>query len=1155
MVTGNKKKSKDSENESREFNSKEFLSEEILKKIHALYKECASDKSIELEAVFKKITYPDYMRLMEILMEKTPEDSINTYTGLDISFSMSKEPINFRISLTDEDDINNFMMECSKKTFDSIKQYISKIPINEKTVELIYKKRDDSKREYIDDYDLVIKSSQEEKVKEIPDLTPYTFMILRYKDRVTFNQGSTRIDLTVVHEAKYVSQLFESPQIYELELEVVEAKNFNKFLEDIEKLLKLIQKSSVVIKKSEALAVIEKYCFFLNIPKKHKLDDRRVISIQPNHIVKFIPNKYAVSDKPDGERYFMICYEKKVYLISSNMMVKKTNIPVKEDYDGMILDGELIDIKGKKVFFIFDILYVNHDDYRYNNKYNLPYRLDVINSILETSFGTIIPFTDYLDVKKEIEADEIKKFYTKELKKYWTSFKEHLDNMNENTIFVTRKLYFIPYGIDKFEIFMYAQMIWELYVYGNLTPYAIDGLIFTPLNTPYMIRATSDNVDSTPLEYKWKPPKQNSIDFYIRFVKDENGEDAIFYDTENKKSYKICNLMVGDVVNNIERPVNFIVNNEVQKSKIYLEDDEVRDIEGKIINDETVVEFCYDISMIVEDDSFKWIPMRTRYDKTEAVMKYKTTYGNNLHVANRIWKTINNPITEDNIFSLANPLTFQKEINKLSMLFTERVIEHSNTYYEKKTNLGKGMRLFNNWIKRNMIGTYCSKDMIVLDMGCGRGGDLDKILQTGVKLYVGTDVDINGLYKIKDSALNRYLRLKNTIKGLPPVIFINADSKALFNLPNQMAVISTMDDRNKRNIETYLSGKQRYNMINCQFSIHYYLSDEISWKNFCKNINDHLADNGYLLITCFDGDIIRKALKDKSKISASYTDKNGVKNLFFEITKAYSDSEKNNYGQGIDVYNAMINEEGKTIREYLVDPAFIIKNLKEKCGLTLVESDSFVNLFNLHKNYFISSKYINKSDELVFNRIKDFYLSLDPKQIDKFDMETLEVNQASYKFTSLNRYYVFRKTKAIDISNPSRIIMVNNSIRLNKIIDPYLDTNNIKIDLEFMDPNINNIYHRIIKEKVYNKYGRIRPYTYLLKHSIPSDEDILEVPFRRNKVVIKEVKEGDDNFVFMIYKSPDNIYYPVYQLINETERDYLFTDQKILEDLRVLSYF
>ena len=170
-------------------------------------------------------------------------------------------------------------------------------------------------------------------------------------------------------------------------------------------------------------------------------------------------------------------------------------------------------------------------------------------------------------------------------------------------------------------------------------------------------------------------------------------------------------------------------------------------------------------------------------------------------------------------------------------------------------------------------------------------------------------------------------------------------------------------------------------------------------------------------------------------------------------------------------------------------------------------------------------------------------------------METLEVNQASYKFTSLNRYYVFRKTKAIDISNPSRIIMVNNSIRLNKIIDPYLDTNNIKIDLEFMDPNINNIYHRIIKEKVYNKYGRIRPYTYLLKHSIPSDEDILEVPFRRNKVVIKEVKEGNDNFVFMIYKSPENIYYPVYQLINETERDYLFTDQKFLEDLRVLSYF
>jgi hypothetical protein len=47
-----------------------------------------------------------------------------------------------------------------------------------------------------------------------------------------------------------------------------------------------------------------------------------------------------------------------------------------------------------------------------------------------------------------------------------------------------------------------------------------------------------------------------------------------------------------------------------------------------IIIDESVVEFYYDTSSAI-NDKFRWKPIRTRHDKTEAVKKYNHKYGRN----------------------------------------------------------------------------------------------------------------------------------------------------------------------------------------------------------------------------------------------------------------------------------------------------------------------------------------------------------------------------------------------------------------------------------------------------------------------------------------------------------------------------------------------
>ena len=720
-------------------------------------------------------------------------------------------------------------------------------------------------------------------------------------------------------------------------------------------------------------------------------------------------------------------------------------------------------------------------------------------------------------------------------------------------IFISRKIYFVPYGIDSCEVFMYADMVWKILKYNKFAPYKLDGIIYTPIATPYMIKVSPENLDAIPLEYKWKIPLQNSIDFYIKFVKDNKNNEAIFYDNTVVRSegnpYKICNLFVGINRGGQEKPIPFKINGIEQTANIYLVDGEARDLEGNIINDETVVEFIFDTTKTDIDDAYKWIPIKTRYDKTESVQKYGKKYGNNLNIALRIWKTIVNPITEETIAALGNPSIFQKEIERLSKS-TETYTKQNFIYYQKKTSNAAGMRSFNNWIKSNMILTYCNEGATALDIGCGRGGDLIKFYAAGVNEYVGVDIDNNGLYVINDSAHNRYKNLKSTNKNIPSMYFIHADARGLFKVNAQENILPNMTQQNKKLIETFLSENKKYNVISCQFTMHYYLSDELSWLNFCQNIKNHLTDNGYFLVTCFDGKLIYDRLLGKQKMTVSYTDNLGNKSTFFEIVKIYNDNDKNNgTGVAIDFYNSLISNPGTYNTEYLVFPDFLEKSLKENCDLELIESDSFYSLFNLYKNYFtqeqITDFVMADISTKKYNEIRDFYLSLKPNN--HTDVET-DAAMASFKLSMLNRYYVFKKTTKINVSEPSRIVGVNHKINLGKVLTPYFGSNKMIIDPMKKTIQINKIYHAIRK-----RYAPIKPSVYLIRHTI-MENNVENEMFKKNKLEFSKVKEGSDPKTLLIYKSPQKYFYPIYYQNIKYNMDEDYAQKRVVTEKSIGTY-
>jgi SAM-dependent methyltransferase len=182
------------------------------------------------------------------------------------------------------------------------------------------------------------------------------------------------------------------------------------------------------------------------------------------------------------------------------------------------------------------------------------------------------------------------------------------------------------------------------------------------------------------------------------------------------------------------------------------------------------------------------------------------------------------------------------------------------------------MGAFHNWIKSNIIYTYVNHiyDDIrksVLDIACGKGQDIQKFYYSEVKLYVGIDSSLDALTNSSDGAIARYKNQKKMHDRFPPCYFINADASILLQYEEQVKKIGNMSNDNQKLFNKFFSEETsltersiKFDIINCQFALHYLLSDELTWKNNTENIKNYLREGGYFMFTVFDGDIIKDKL-------------------------------------------------------------------------------------------------------------------------------------------------------------------------------------------------------------------------------------------------------------------------------------------------------
>lgn len=946
----------------------------------------------------------------------------NKIISLDISLTIETPVMtNYRITILGLEKINEYMqMMYGKKNhliFKTLLNFIRNEKKDSDYLKIIKKVKDTENYVTIEDFYMRVKLDQELEItkdeekkleKEIKRNSNITY---RLKDRtsyfITKYKNIFQVDLTSVRMSDDINNIENSINNYEIEVECM-IKDKKTIMEEIfnisEFIIKIVQNSNYIISKRMSEEVVKHYKEIFN---SEKFYGRNVISLAINNVVDDLPNKYCVSDKADGERNELLVYNGNCYLINTNFIVINIGISVPEKFNNSIIDGELLFVPkhNKYLYMVFDCLVLGTNNIREDPR--LMNRLtkadELINSINKSNFDYEIKDVDINNIPKVVE------YHRKKLFELYDGIEQEMKK-SKNSVIVKRKYFIEPSGVSDTEVFNYSKLLWDVFTINKefKSQYELDGLIYQVSNQKYvMVGGLKD--------YKWKPPNRNSIDFYIEFEKDPMSKKIMVVynnldtgDEEEQKienrEYYICNLYVGNKVDNVETPVLFNTDKLISQCYIYLGDDKIpRSEDGKIINDKTVVEFYYDLTGS-EISQYKWKPMKTRYDKTEAVKKYKQKYGNNYVVAQNIWTTIQNPILVDDFNELSDESKYQKHINYLKSRITTKVVQQDAYYQKSKDKMSADFRQFQNWVKTLVIYEYLNLEYnkiqyTALDLAVGVGGDLERYYYDSVTLMVGIDIDKGNLTNSVNGAVVRYNRLRKTKRNVPPMYLIHATPSNILTYEEQIKNprIGRMTEENKKMFNKFFPNFI-FDRVVCNFAIHFFLESEQTWNNYCENLKRQTREGAYFTFVTFDGNIVKEKLKGKDKLEWHYT-YNGNKIILSEIVKKYDDKDKSPFGQTIDVYNSWINLEGVYIPEYLVYPEFIIKSLDEKCDMEVVEIIDFETIYNTSK-LFIENTIANEESEKQVKFATNTY---------KFYDETNEVNNALREISFMNKYYVLKR--------------------------------------------------------------------------------------------------------------------------------------------------
>lgn len=924
---------------------------EQLEKLVSLFKQ---NDTYELEAKYKnKITVKDFSIVLKYLRSLNYNEIIHDDV-LDIFVNV--ENINYRISLSGQNEITQYCKTniLPKNVVILTKQFQNSLYFPEVNVKIDLK----------NEIPVLSARKQREITNNILDKG------FRLKKRYSYTDPTNtfRFDLTLLRSPKindkllYFKKFSESrihslPVEYEIEIELINRENklfAKKFINTIIEIYSIISNEENIISNKEKDSVLREYItlvygkdkgFILNKalknltyrpkdyfagPQPITLEMKNIID--PDLGITTIKNNYTVTEKADGER--MLLYINnigKCYFINNRLDIKFTGVKL-DSISNMLFDGEYITkdvLKNDiKLYGIFDIYF--------NDSHNVA-DLPLVNG--------------RLNLMKKIVNKIQSKFNDKSIEIFVKEFRY------EN-------------------IFEDCKYILEQNTLGKYK-YYIDGLVFTPKDLAVggsFVGDKSAFIKTWNKVFKWKPPQDNTIDFLVKYKNDD-------FTNINNINHKVLSLFVGynpvqmknisvlDYLQNkleikneyIEYPFlpGEMLNNETF-SKCYMQINTQKDAlkckNGDEITDYSIVEFAYknDESIIYP---LRWIPLRVRNDKTEMLRRTGLAgTANDFNTALNIWKSIKYPVTYELI-------TGTKSITKAD------ITDEDDIYYYRTTTRDKFaskqmMDYHNTFIKNKLLISKFTGTLF--DLSCGKGGDLSKWLEYNYTKVLGVDISKDNIENPVDGIYARLIKNKLYDKSKHTYVFTKLDSSRKFtneyfdeldNDYSQLAKNIWGIDKIAGLEKYYNFVENKFDVVSCQFSIHYFFENEEKLDNLIWNIDKHLKTGGYFIGTCLDGCKVKDKLKGIKK-GDSINGKKGDK-IIWNIRKMYSSNNLPTYGEAIDVYMESI---GNIISEYLVNFDILVAKLA-KYNIVPVNKEELTKL-NLENSYEHFDKQYNRLDDI-----------------------------------------------------------------------------------------------------------------------------------------------------------------------------------------------
>jgi len=296
-----------------------------------------------------------------------------------------------------------------------------------------------------------------------------------------------------------------------------------------------------------------------------------------------------------------------------------------------------------------------------------------------------------------------------------------------------------------------------------------------------------------------------------------------------------------------------------------------------------------------------WQLYRIRTDRSAG----KGYFGNDFRVAESVWESYSNPITLDMFIDA-----------KSGMLDLGYFKVHANPLY-------KAMRTYNSIVKSMAIEQNAAA--FAIDLAAGKGQDLNRYASAKFNRVLFTDVD--------------------------PLALAELASRK-YNMANPMIVNTLNVDISDKgaSLKILNAAGSAAPLVSCQMSMHYFMKNETTAKQFVDLIDVLLAADGKFIVSAFDGERIVETLSGIEEWKAGD---------IYSIVKKYK-GDTLHLGNEIDVMLPF--SDGKHYREYLTDfnvlsEMFAMKKIKRVAFTHFDDFDvpaAHKNALSPHDKKFIS---------------------------------------------------------------------------------------------------------------------------------------------------------------------------------------------------------